>query len=179
MRILITGGAGFLSSHLTDLLLAQGHEVIGVDNFITGKRENIAHLQGNAKYKFFVADVIEPLPPHIVEGTIDRIYHMASPASPIGYVKHQVATLKVNSQGTWNCLELAERKKARFLMASTSECYNNPMVNPQREEYWGNVTPIGMRSMYDEAKRFSEACTMAYHRERKADTRIIRIFNTY
>lgn len=176
MRILITGGAGFLASHLTDLLLSQGHHVIGVDNFITGKAENIAHLKSNPHYTFVQHDVTEPL---AVDGPLDRIYHMASPASPIGYVKHQVATLKVNSLGTWLMLELAERKKARFLMASTSECYGDPEINPQPETYWGNVNPIGLRSMYDEAKRFSEACTMAYLRERKVDTRIIRIFNTY
>ena len=176
MRILISGAAGFLGSHLTDLLLSQGHEVVGADNFITGKDQNIAHLKGNSKYKFIRHDVIEPLK---IDGPIDRIYHMASPASPVGYVKHQVATLKVNSQGTWNLLELSLDKKARFLMASTSETYGDPAVHPQREDYWGNVNPIGLRSMYDEAKRFSEACTMGYHRERKADTRIIRIFNTY
>ena len=176
MRILISGGAGFLASHLTDLLLGQGHEVVGVDNFITGKPENIAHLRGNPKHTFIKADVIDPFS---IEGPIDRIYHLASPASPVGYVKHQVATLKVNSQGTWNLLELAEKKSARFLMASTSETYGDPAINPQREDYWGNVNPIGLRSMYDEAKRFSEACTMAYHRERGVDTRIIRIFNTY
>ena len=176
MRILISGAAGFLGSHLTDLLLDQGHEVVGVDNFITGKRQNIAHLAGNRAYAFVQHDVIDPLD---LPGPIDRIYHMASPASPIGYVKHQVATMKVNSQGTWNLLELALRKDARFLMASTSECYGDPAVNPQPETYWGNVNPIGLRSMYDEAKRFSEACVMGYHRERKADTRLIRIFNTY
>jgi dTDP-glucose 4,6-dehydratase len=176
MRILISGAAGFLGSHLTDLLLGQGHDVVGVDNFITGKPENIAHLKNNPKYSFTQADVIEPVK---IDGHLDRIYHMASPASPIGYVKHQVATLKVNSQGTWNLLELAEKRGARFLMASTSECYGDPAVHPQREDYWGNVNPIGLRSMYDEAKRFSEACTMAYNRERKVDTRIIRIFNTY
>src|SRR3954447_16545059 len=176
MRILISGGAGFLGSHLTDLLLSQGHEVLGVDNFITGKEENILHLSGNPRYKFVRQDVIEAF--H-VDGPVDRIYHMVSPASPIGYVKHQVATLKVNSQGTWNLLEMACSKNARFLMASTSECYGDPAVNPQPETYWGNVNPIGLRSMYDEAKRFSEACTMAYHRERGDDTRIIRIFNTY
>ncbi|CAN5416059.1 GDP-mannose 4,6-dehydratase [soil metagenome] len=176
MRILISGAAGFLASHLTDLLLSQGHEVVGVDNFITGKPDNIRHLQGNAKYSFIKHDVIEPLK---IDGPIDRIYHMASPASPVGYVKHQIATVKVNSQGTWNLLELSLEKKARFLMASTSECYGDPEINPQVESYWGNVNPIGMRSMYDEPKRFSEACTMAYHRERGADTRIIRIFNTY
>lgn len=176
MRILISGVAGFLGSHLTDLLLSQGHQVVGVDNFITGKRQNIAHLDGNANFTFIEHDVIQPIE---IDGPIDRIYHMASPASPIGYVKHQVATLKVNSQGTWNLLELAEKKKARFLVASTSECYGDPAVHPQKEDYWGNVNPIGLRSMYDEAKRFAEACTMAYHRERGVDTRIIRIFNTY
>ena len=176
MRILISGAAGFLASHLTDLLLSQGHEVVGVDNFITGKADNIRHLEGNPKYSFRKHDVIEPLK---IDGPVDRIYHMASPASPVGYVKHQVATVKVNSQGTWNLLELALEKKGRFLMASTSECYGDPEINPQVESYWGNVNPIGMRSMYDEPKRFSEACTMAYHRERGADTRIIRIFNTY
>jgi dTDP-glucose 4,6-dehydratase len=176
MRILISGAAGFLGSHLTDLLLSQGHGVVGVDNLITGKCGNIAHLKGETRYRFVQHDVIEPL---VIDGPIDRIYHMASPASPVGYVKHQVATLKVNSQGTWNLLELACEKRARFLMASTSECYGDPAVHPQREDYWGNVNPIGMRSMYDEAKRFSEACTMAYRRERGADTRIIRIFNTY
>ena len=176
MRILISGACGFLGSHLTDLLLEQGHEVVGVDNLITGRIDNIAHLEGNRRFSLLRHDVIAPL---AVEGPIDRIYHMASPASPVGYVKHQVATLKVNSQGTWNLLELALEKGARFLMASTSECYGDPAVNPQPEDYWGNVNPIGLRSMYDEAKRFSEACTMAYHRERHADTRLIRIFNTY
>ena len=179
MRILITGAAGFLGSHLSDLLLAQGHHVVGVDNFITGKDRNVAHLRGERRFTLLRHDVIEPLPPGFDAGGIERIYHMASPASPVGYIRHQVATLKVNSQGTWNMLELAERTGARFLMASTSECYGDPLVNPQKEDYWGNVNPIGLRSMYDEAKRFSEACTMAYHRERGADTRIIRIFNTY
>jgi dTDP-glucose 4,6-dehydratase len=176
MRILISGAAGFLGSHLTDLLLSQGHDVVGVDNFITGKPQNIAHLEGNPHYRFIKHDVIEPLD---VPEKIDRIYHMASPASPIGYVKHQVATMKVNSQGTWNLLEMSIKQSSRFLMASTSECYGDPAVHPQREDYWGNVNPIGLRSMYDEAKRFSEACTMAYHRERGADTRLVRIFNTY
>src|SRR6185503_1465587 len=176
MRILISGAAGFLASHLTDLLLAQGHEIVGVDNFITGKDANIAHLKNEKRYRFLKADVIEPLK---IDGPVDRIYHIASPASPVGYVKHQVATMKVNSQGTWNLLELSLQKEARFLMASTSETYGDPDINPQPETYWGNVNPIGLRSMYDEAKRFSEACTMAYFREAKADTRIIRIFNTY
>jgi len=132
MRILITGGAGFLASHLTDRLLGQGHQVIGVDNYITGRRENVAHLEGNKNYKLVEGDVIEPMK---IDGEIDRIFHMASPASPIGYVRHQVATLKVNSAGTWNMLELAEVKKARFLMASTSECYGDPAVHPQPESY--------------------------------------------
>jgi dTDP-glucose 4,6-dehydratase len=176
MRILISGAAGFVASHLTDLLLLQGDEIVGVDNFITGKPENIAHLKAEPRFTFIEHDVISPLK---IDGPIDRIFHLASPASPIGYVKHQVATLKVNSQGTWNLLELAVEKGARFLMASTSETYGDPALHPQREDYWGNVNPIGLRSMYDEAKRFSEACTMAYHRERGADTRIIRIFNTY
>ena len=176
MRVLISGAAGFLGSHLTDYLLDQGHEIVGVDNFITGKPQNIAHLRGNARFTFIQADVIQGVK---IDGSLDRIYHLASPASPIGYVQHQVATLKVNSQGTWNLLELAEAKSARFLMASTSECYGDPAVHPQREDYWGNVNPIGLRSMYDEAKRFGEACTMGYNRERKLDTRIIRIFNTY
>jgi dTDP-glucose 4,6-dehydratase len=176
MRVLISGAAGFLGSHLTDYLLGQGHEIVGVDNFITGKPQNIAHLRGIARFTFIQADVIQGVK---IDGKLDRIYHLASPASPIGYVQHQVATLKVNSQGTWNLLELAEAKSARFLMASTSECYGDPAVHPQREDYWGNVNPIGLRSMYDEAKRFGEACTMGYNRERKLDTRIIRIFNTY
>jgi len=182
MRILISGAAGFLGSHLTDLLLSQGHDVIGVDNFITGKPQNIAHLEGNPHYRFIKHDVIDPLDPPVLPdppSKLDRIYHMASPASPIGYARHQVATMKVNSQGTWNLLEMALKHGARFLMASTSECYGDPAVHPQREDYWGNVNPIGLRSMYDEAKRFSEACTMAYHRERGADTRLVRIFNTY
>ena len=176
MRILISGAAGFLGSHLTDLLLSQGHSVVGLDNFLTGKAQNIAHLRDNPHYRFIQQDVIEPIE---ISEKIDRIYHMASPASPIGYVKHQIATLKTNSQGTWNLLELGLKHDARFLMASTSECYGDPAVHPQREDYWGNVNPIGLRSMYDEAKRFSEACTMAYHRERGADTRLVRIFNTY
>jgi dTDP-glucose 4,6-dehydratase len=176
MRVLISGAGGFLGSHLSDLLLSQGHEIVGLDNFITGKPQNVAHLEANKKFKLIRHDVIEPI---AIDGPVDRIYHMASPASPVGYVKHQVATVKVNSQGTWNLLEMSLEKKARFLMASTSETYGDPTINPQREEYWGNVNPIGLRSMYDEPKRFSEACTMAYHRERGADTRIIRIFNTY
>src|SRR3954451_23829769 len=176
MRIVISGGAGFLGSHLTDLLLAQGHEVVGVDNFITGKEENILHLSGNPKYRFIRQDVIEAFR---VDGPVDRIYHMASPASPIGYVKHQVATMKVNSQGTWNLLEMACAKNARFLMASTSEIYGDPAVHPQREEYWGNVNPIGPRSCYDEGKRCAETLFFEYWRQHKMEIKVARIFNTY
>src|SRR5688572_16615122 len=138
MRILISGAAGFLGSHLSDLLLAQGHEIIGVDNFITGRPENVAHLRERSDFTLIEADVGEPL---TLEEELDRIYHLASPASPIGYVKNMVATMKVNSAGTWNLLELALEKGARFLMASTSECYGDPLVNPQPEAYWGNVNP--------------------------------------
>src|SRR5437667_749223 len=176
MRILISGAAGFLGSNLTDLVLAHDHEVIGVDNFITGKRENLAHPSSNPKFKLIEHDVIQPLK---IDGPIDRIYHLASPATTVSYYKHQIATLKANSQGTCNLLELALEKKARFLVASTSEIYGEAAKSPQPETYWGFVNSIGLRSIYDEAKRFSETCTMAYHRERGADTRIIRIFNTY
>ncbi len=178
MRILIAGVAGFLGSHLTDLLLEQGHEVVGMDNYITGRRENIAHLGDNAKFTLIEHDIVEPVDGKI-DGDVDRIYHMASPASPKGYYDNQVATMKVNSEGTWRLLDFAETKSARLLFAGTSEAYGDPQVNPQPESYWGNVNPIGLRSMYDEAKRFAEALMMAYHRERKADTRLIRIFNTY
>ncbi len=178
-RHLISGGGGFLGSHLTDALLKQGHEVVGLDNFVSSDRDNVAHLAGNIRYKLIEHDLAEGLPPPVAEGTFDRIWHLASPASPVGYVKHQVMTLKVNSLGTWALLELAERTKARIFVASTSECYGDPLEHPQKETYWGHVNSIGMRSMYDEAKRFLEACTMAYHRERGVDTRIVRIFNTY
>jgi dTDP-glucose 4,6-dehydratase len=176
MRILISGAAGFLGSNLTDLLLGQGHQVVGVDNFITGKRENIAHLSGHPGYEFIEHDVIDPLQ---LDGPVDRVFHLASPATTVGYLKNQVATLKANSVGTCNLLDLALQKSARFLMASTSEIYGDASVSPQPETYWGYVNSIGLRSMYDEAKRFSETCVMAYHRERHGDTRIIRIFNTY
>ena len=176
MRILITGGGGFLGSHLSDLLLGQGHEVVALDNFITGRPANVAHLDDHDRFSLIKADVIEPV---TIDGPIDRIYHMASPASPKGYFENQIATMKVNSVGLWRMLELSLEKGARLLMASTSECYGDPQVNPQTEDYWGNVNPIGLRSMYDEAKRFAEACCMAYHRERGADTRLVRIFNTY
>jgi len=149
---------------------------VGVDNFLTGRPENIAHLKDNPNFELIRHDVTERFK---IDGPINQIYHLASPASPMAYERLRIATMKVNSQGTWNLLELALEKNARFLIASTSEIYGDPAVQPQREEYWGNVNPIGLRSMYEEAKRFSEACTMAYHRERQADTRIIRIFNTY
>ncbi len=176
MRIVISGAAGFLGSHLTDLLLGQGHQVLGIDNFITGRAANLAHLKGCGDFTFIEQDITQPLN---IAAPIDRIYHLASPASPVAYARHRVATLRVNSQGTMNLLEIAAATGARFLVASTSEIYGDPAVHPQREEYWGNVNPIGLRSVYEEGKRFAEAVTMAYHRERGADTRIIRIFNTY
>lgn len=179
LRHLITGAGGFLGSHLTDALLAKGGTVTGVDSFITGTRENIAHLEGNAKFDFIEHDLCGGLPKGLEGKGFDRVWHLASPASPVGYVKHMVTTLKVNASTTMELLELTEKLKARMFVASTSECYGDPTVHPQVESYWGNVNPIGMRSMYDEAKRFMEAATMAYHRERGVDTRIVRIFNTY
>jgi dTDP-glucose 4,6-dehydratase len=179
MRILISGAAGFIGSHLADLLLGQGHEVVGVDNLLTGRRENVAHLEGQGRWRLIEHDVTVPMDgPLSVDGPVDRVFHLASPASPVAYANHRIATLKVNSQGTWNLLELAVEKGARFLVASTSEIYGDPH-GPQSEEYWGSVNPIGLRSMYEEAKRFSEACAMTYNRERGADTRIVRIFNTF
>ncbi len=172
----VTGGAGFLGSHLTDRLLAEGWKVIGIDNFITGSPRNIAHLEGNADYRFIEHDISK----HIsIDGPVDYVYNFASPASPIDYAVHPIATLKVGSLGTHNCLGLAKAKGAGFLMASTSEIYGDPLVHPQTEEYWGNVHTIGPRGCYDEAKRFSEAMTMGYHRQHGVDTRIVRIFNTY
>ncbi len=179
LRHLITGAGGFLGSHLTDSLLAKGNHVTGIDSFITGDRENIAHLKNNPNFSFFEHDLTTGLPSGIANHRFDRIWHLASPASPVGYVKHMVTTLKVNASTTMQLLELAEVQKARIFVASTSECYGDPVEHPQTESYWGHVNPIGMRSMYDEAKRFMEAATMAYHRERKVDTRIVRIFNTY
>ncbi|HEX2970809.1 MAG TPA: GDP-mannose 4,6-dehydratase [Tepidisphaeraceae bacterium] len=176
MRVLISGVAGLIGSHLADLLLSQGHSVVGVDNFITGSRRNIEHLKDNDQFSLIEQDVIEPVK---IEGRIDQIYHLASPSSPVAYTTHRVQTMRVNSQGTCNLLELAVEKGARFLVASTAEVYGDPVATPQREEHWGNVNPIGLNSVYEESKRFSEACAMAYHRERQADTRIARIFNTY
>ncbi len=176
MRILVTGGAGFLGSHLCDRLLAEGHEVIAMDNLITGSTDNIAHLAGNRRFQFIHHDVTNYI---YLKGDLDAILHFASPASPIDYLELPIQTLKVGSLGTHNALGLALAKGARFLLASTSEVYGDPMVHPQQESYWGNVNPIGPRGVYDEAKRFAEAMTMAYHRSHGVDTRIVRIFNTY
>ena len=176
MRVLITGGAGFLGSHLCDYLLARGHEVICMDNLITGSTANIAHLAGHERFLFIKHDVTNYI---FVEGHLDAVLHFASPASPIDYLEYPIQTLKVGALGTHKALGLAKDKKARFLLASTSEVYGDPLVHPQREDYWGNVNPIGPRGVYDEAKRFAEAMTMAYHRAHGVDTRIARIFNTY
>ncbi len=175
-RTLITGGAGFLGSHLADALLERGHEVIAMDNLITGTLENIEHLYSRKEFNFVHHDVTNFV--H-VPGPLDNILHFASPASPIDYLKLPIQTLKVGSLGTHKALGLAKEKQARFLLASTSECYGDPLVHPQPESYWGNVNPIGPRGVYDEAKRFAEAMTMAYHRYHGVDTRIVRIFNTY
>ncbi|HEY4799238.1 MAG TPA: NAD-dependent epimerase/dehydratase family protein, partial [Bacteroidia bacterium] len=175
-RVLITGAAGFLGSHLCDRFVKEGYSVIGMDNFITGDKKNISHLVGNPGFAFLEHDVTK----HIsIEGNLKYILHFASPASPIDYLKIPIQTLKVSSLGTHNCLGLAKAKNARFLIASTSEVYGDPMVHPQTEDYWGNVNPIGPRGCYDEAKRFAEALTMAYHTYHKLETRIVRIFNTY
>ncbi|MCE8425626.1 MAG: SDR family oxidoreductase [Candidatus Methanoperedens sp.] len=175
MKTIVTGGAGFLGSHLCDLLLARDHEVICVDNLITGNERNISHI-GSDRFKFIKHDISKPL---YIKGKVDFIYHLASPASPIDYQEFPIQTLKVGALGTHNMLGLAKEKNARFFLASTSEIYGDPLVNPQPEEYWGNVNPIGPRGVYDEAKRFAEAITMAYNRYHRVDTRIIRIFNTY
>jgi dTDP-glucose 4,6-dehydratase len=176
MRVLVTGAAGFLGSHLCDLLLDKGHSVVGMDNFITGNPDNVAHLMGNKRFRFIEHDVTTFI---YVEGALDAVMHFASPASPIDYLELPIQTLKVGALGTHNSLGLALAKGARFLLASTSEVYGDPEVHPQQESYWGNVNPIGPRGVYDEAKRFGEAITMAYHRAHKVDTRIVRIFNTY
>jgi len=172
----VTGAAGFLGSHLTDLLLARGHRVIGIDNFVTGTVDNISHLGGNPNFKFIQQDVTEFI---FLNERVNYVWHFASPASPVDYLELPIQTLKVGSLGTHKALGLAMEKRARFLLASTSEIYGDPLVHPQAEEYWGNVNAIGPRGCYDEAKRFAEALTMAYHREHKVETRIVRIFNTY
>ena len=176
MRVLITGGAGFLGSHLCDRFLAEGHDVVGLDNFVTGHPDNISHLIGNDRFQFLQHDISTST---YVEGPLDGVLHFASPASPIDYLELPIETLKVGSLGTHNALGLAKAKGARFFIASTSEVYGDPLVHPQKEEYWGNVNPVGPRSVYDEAKRFGEAITMAYHSWHGLDTRIVRIFNTY
>jgi dTDP-glucose 4,6-dehydratase len=176
MRILVTGAAGFLGSHLSDRLLAEGHSVVGMDNFLTGHPDNIAHLVGNPRFQFIQHDVTNFV---YVEGDVDGVLQIASPASPIDYLEKPIQTLKVGSLGTHKTLGLAKAQKARFLIASTSEVYGDPQVPPPPESYWGHVNPIGPRGVYDEAKRFAEAMTMAYHRFHGVDTRIVRIFNTY
>ena len=176
MRVLITGVAGFLGSHLADRFIGAGHEVVGMDNFITGSPDNIAHLTGNRRFAFFEHNVTNFI---FVEGPLDGVLHFASPASPRDYLDLPIQTLKVGSLGTHKALGIAKAKGARFLLASTSEVYGDPLVHPQPEGYWGNVNPVGPRGVYDEAKRFAEAMTMAYHRYHGLDTRIVRIFNTY
>ncbi|HEV8439815.1 MAG TPA: UDP-glucuronic acid decarboxylase family protein [Methylomirabilota bacterium] len=175
MRVLVTGGAGFIGSHLCDFLLTQGCEVVCVDNLLTGSTDNIAHIR-DPKFLFVKHDVTNYI---VVDGQVDYVLHFASPASPIDYLELPIQTLKVGALGTHKALGLAKARGARFLLASTSEVYGDPMVHPQREDYWGNVNPVGPRGVYDEAKRFAEAMTMAYHRVHRLDSRIVRIFNTY
>jgi dTDP-glucose 4,6-dehydratase len=176
MRVLITGGAGFLGSHLSDRFLAEGHTVIAMDNLITGNADNIAHLFGHERFRFMKHDVTDYI---YVDGPLDAVLHFASPASPVDYLELPIQTLKVGALGTHKALGLAKEKKARFLLASTSEVYGDPQIHPQSESYYGHVNPIGPRGVYDEAKRFAEAMTMAYHRSHGVATRIVRIFNTY
>jgi dTDP-glucose 4,6-dehydratase len=174
-RALVTGGAGFLGSHLCDALLTEGYSVIAVDNLLTGRKSNIEHLHNEPRFEFVQVDINDPFDC----GKVDYVFHFASPASPVDYAQHGVETLKVGSLGTFHALDVARKYEAKYLVSSTSECYGDPLQHPQPETYWGNVNPIGPRSVYDEAKRFTEAATMAYHRYYKLDTRIARIFNTY
>ena len=176
MRVLVTGAAGFIGSHMCDRLLAEGHAVVAVDNFLTGSAQNVAHLSSCARFQFVRHDITQPL---ALDGPLDVVLNMASPASPKDYLQHAIATLDVGSAGTRNMLELARATGARFLLTSTSECYGDPLEHPQGETYWGNVNPVGPRSCYDESKRFAEALTMAYHRTHGMRTNIARIFNTY
>jgi dTDP-glucose 4,6-dehydratase len=176
MRAVVTGGAGFLGSHLCDYLLGQGWEVLSIDNLVTGAEANVRHLAGNPRFRIVRHDVTKFID---VPGPVDYVLHFASPASPVDYLKLPIQTLKVGALGTHNSLGLALAKKAKYFLASTSECYGDPLISPQPETYWGNVNPIGPRSVYDEAKRFTEAVTMAYRRYHNVDTRIVRIFNTY
>ena len=176
MRVLITGGAGFIGSHLCDRFIAEGYEVLCVDNLLTGKADNVAHLKGNARFAFLQHDISQPLTP---PARVDYVLHFASPASPVDYQKYPIQTLKVGSLGTLNTLGIAKDHQAKFLLASTSEVYGDPQVHPQPESYWGYVNSVGPRGVYDEAKRFAEALTMAYHREHQVDIRIARIFNTF
>ncbi len=176
MRILVSGGAGFVPSHLCDRLIQEGHTVVAVDNFLTGRSDNVAQLASHTRFELRECDVTEKLP---VDGKFDQVLHLASPASPVDYMKFPIESLQVGSAGTKNLLDLALEHQAGFLLASTSECYGDPAEHPQRETYWGNVNPVGPRAVYDEAKRFAEALTMAYHRRYGLGTRIARIFNTY
>lgn len=176
MRIIVTGGAGFIGSHLCDLLIYSGHRVICLDNLLTASLANVRHLSGSGKFEFLDGDVADGL---CIDGEVDYVLHLASPSSPVDFKTLSLQILRANALGTLNTLELALRKKAGFLLASTSEVYGDPLVNPQTEDYWGNVNPIGIRAVYDESKRFAEAATMSYHREKGLDTKIARIFNTY